>query len=154
MTDEAEANDELGDEALLALRRLSLDGLRRRWRVRFQDPPPHFRSRDLFVRALVHRLERRRAGLASDPYRKRLLALAQRFAADETFTPKSRPSVAPGSAFVRDWHGTRHVVFVTPEGYHHGDKTYRSLSAVAFAITGTKWNGPRFFRSTEAEPAP
>lgn len=158
MTAETEADEnlraELSDAALEALRRLSLGGLRNHWRARFQDPPPHFRSRDLFVRALVHRLEMRRAGLACDPHKRRLLALAQRFAADETFTPRARPPLAPGSAYVRDWHGTRHVVFVTPDGYRHGDKTYRSLSAVAFAITGTKWNGPRFFRPNEPETPP
>jgi hypothetical protein len=147
-------DDDLSDAALDALRRLSIDGLRKAWRARFQDAPPQVRSRDLFVRAYVHRLEARRAGGSPNTHRKRLLALAERFAADENYSPGARSSVAPGTVFVRDWHGVRHVVFATADGFKHGDKTYTSLSAVAFAITGTKWNGPRFFRSTAPEKAP
>jgi hypothetical protein len=101
------------------------------------------------VRAFVHRLELRRAGLAPGVHKKRLLALAERFAADEDYNPASRPTIAPGTAFILDWHGKRYVVFATPEGFRYGEKIYASLSAVAFAITGTKWNGPKFFRPTQ-----
>ena len=148
----ASLDDELSDAALEALRRLSLDTLRRTWRFRFQDAPPRFRSREVFVRAFVHRLEVRRAGLTPGAHRKHLLALAERFAADENFTPVNKPAVAPGTAYVRDWGGVRHVVFATPDGFRLGDKAYTSLSAVAFAITGAKWSGPRFFRTASAEP--
>lgn len=144
----SEHGDDLSEAGLAALRRLSIDELRSAWRSRFRDAPPQLRSKDLFVRAFVHRLELRRAGVAPGLHRKRLLALAERFAVNADYAPASRPAIAPGTAFIRDWHGKRHVVFATPEGYRYGEKIYASLSAVAFAITGTKWSGPKFFKPT------
>jgi hypothetical protein len=46
---------------------------------------------------------------------------------------------------VRDWKGTSHRVTVLARGYQYQDRTYNSLSRIARAITGTRWNGPRFF---------
>ncbi len=51
----------------------------------------------------------------------------------------------PGSTLVREWDGARQRVEVLDRGFAWNGKTYRSLSAVAFAITGTRWSGPRFF---------
>ena len=51
----------------------------------------------------------------------------------------------PGSALVREWDGARQRVVVLDRGFAWNGKTYRSLSAVAFAITGTRWSGLRFF---------
>jgi hypothetical protein len=46
---------------------------------------------------------------------------------------------------MREWKGRQHRVMAMAEGFAWNGKTYRSLSAVAFAMTGTRWNGPRFF---------
>ena len=46
---------------------------------------------------------------------------------------------------MREWKGRQHRVMVMTDGVAWNGKTYRSLSAVAFAMTGTRWNGPRFF---------
>jgi hypothetical protein len=51
-----------------------------------------------------------------------------------------------GTVLVRDYQGRRHTVMVAPEGYVWEGTPYSSLSAIARAITGTVWNGPRFFR--------
>ncbi len=58
---------------------------------------------------------------------------------------------------MREWNGQPHRVMVLHEGFAWNGRTYDSLSKIAFAITGTKWNGPRFFGlrdkpSTEASP--
>ena len=50
-----------------------------------------------------------------------------------------------GTVLVRDYHGRRHTVTVAPEGFVWEGSSYSSLSAIARAITGTVWNGPRFF---------
>jgi hypothetical protein len=51
----------------------------------------------------------------------------------------------PGIVLVREYNGQRHMVTVVPDGFMWQDMTYSSLSIIAQAITGTKWNGPRFF---------
>ena len=50
-----------------------------------------------------------------------------------------------GTVLVREFGGTRHTVTIVPEGFVWQEKTYSSLSAIAKIITGTNWNGPRFF---------
>lgn len=51
----------------------------------------------------------------------------------------------PGTRLIREWNGKRYVVDVTAEGYLMDDERYKSLTAIAYAITGTRWSGPRFF---------
>ena len=51
----------------------------------------------------------------------------------------------PGTVLVREYQGERHTVTVVPGGYVWNETTYASLSTIARAITGTTWNGPRFF---------
>ena len=50
-----------------------------------------------------------------------------------------------GTVLVREYQGERHTVTVVPGGYVWRESTYASLSTIARAITGTAWNGPRFF---------
>jgi hypothetical protein len=56
-----------------------------------------------------------------------------------------------GTVLVREYQGERHSVTVTPDGYVWREKTHPSLSAVALAITGTAWNGHRFFGLRSAQ---
>jgi Protein of unknown function (DUF2924) len=75
---------------------------------------------------------------------------------DQSETPeKAGPTAAsvrrpiselrPGTTLGREWNGQMQRVSVLSDGFVWNGKTYRSLSQVAFAITGTRWNGPRFF---------
>jgi Protein of unknown function (DUF2924) len=50
-----------------------------------------------------------------------------------------------GTVMVREHQGATHEVMVVPGGFSWKEKTYPSLSAIAKGITGTSWNGPRFF---------
>ena len=54
-------------------------------------------------------------------------------------------TIRPGTVLGREWNGHMHRVSVLTEGFAWNGKTYSSLSQVAFAITGTRWNGPKFF---------
>ncbi len=56
-----------------------------------------------------------------------------------------RRRLKPGTVLVRDYDGQRHTVTVAVEGFNWQGTTYASLSAIARAITGTAWSGPRFF---------
>ena len=53
--------------------------------------------------------------------------------------------IKPGSELVRTWNGKTYRVTVLSNGFAHGGRTFTSLSEIAFSITRTKWNGPRFF---------
>lgn len=53
--------------------------------------------------------------------------------------------LTPGTRLVRDWHGVGHTVTVVEGGFNYDGKKWRSLTAIARHITGTKWSGPRFF---------
>ncbi len=130
---------------IAALRALKLTELRKAWRNQFANDPPTFRSRDLLLRAFVHRLEVATFGDLSPRLKKRLTELARQFEANPDYDPAPRQAPPMGSALVRDWNGVRHLVLVTPGGFQYLDKTYASLSQVAKAITGAHWSGPRFF---------
>ena len=58
---------------------------------------------------------------------------------------QKRTELSPGTVLVREWDRRSQRVMVMPDGFAWNGQTYDSLSKVAFAITGTKWNGPRFF---------
>ena len=60
-------------------------------------------------------------------------------------TPKHKTSYQPGTRLIREWQGQTYEVTVMDKGYHWQGKQYRSLTAIAHKITGTKWSGPRFF---------
>src|SRR5712672_265652 len=58
---------------------------------------------------------------------------------------QKRTELSPGTVLVREWDRQSHRVMVMADGFAWNGQTYDSLSKVAFAITGTKWSGPRFF---------
>jgi len=118
-----------------ALEGLSLEGLRQEWRRRY-GPPPKLRSPDLLARLLAWRIQAQAFG-GLDAETKRLIF------AKTVVAPG--PALNPGMRLEREWRGITHVVLVTTEGFRWRDQLYPSLSKVALAITGVKWNGPRFF---------
>lgn len=101
------------------------------------DPASHLRSR-MMARIIFNARQWKTSGQSRDRYVKRLRR-AHRASA------KSGSVAKPGARLVRDWHGRQHVVDVLPDGYLWNGRTWRSLSAIAKEITGTKWSGPRFF---------
>ena len=58
---------------------------------------------------------------------------------------RGRTQLRPGTLLTREWDGHLRHVMVLADGFSWNGKTYASLSKVAFAITGSRWNGPRFF---------
>jgi hypothetical protein len=61
-------------------------------------------------------------------------------------------ATGPGTVLVRDYQGQRHTVIVAADGFNWQGTTYPSLSAIARAITGTAWSGPRFFAVARGSP--
>jgi Protein of unknown function (DUF2924) len=120
------------------LRSLALDALRRRWRVVFGRTPPAALSKALLGRMIARRLQEQAFGALDRESLTFLDGLACRGGLP-------RRQLKPGTVLVREYHGQRHTVTVAADGFEWQGTTYASLSAIARAITGTAWSGPRFF---------
>ena len=127
------------------IRCLGITALRARWRLMFGAPPPAGLTKDMIKRVIAHRIQERAFG-GLDRETKKLL---DRLARGKTRADLNR-RLKPGAVLVREYQGTRHTVTVVPEGFSWQGATYPSLSIIARAITGTSWNGPRFFGLREA----
>jgi Protein of unknown function (DUF2924) len=117
---------------------LGLNELRELWRAMTQQNAPKALSRDLIARMLAYRIQEQALGKLGREMGK----LLERLARGGT-EPLRHLKV--GTVMVREHQGTLHEVMVVPGGFSWRDETYASLSTVARAITGTSWNGPRFF---------
>ncbi|MDP9421362.1 MAG: DUF2924 domain-containing protein [Pseudomonadota bacterium] len=122
-------------EEVRALEALDLHGLRDEWRRRYGEPPK-MRSRELLARLLAWRIQADAFG-GLDATTIRLLK--------SDMLPSPKPLLAPGTRLARDWQGRRHEVDVLDKGFRYNGADFRSLSEVARTITGTRWNGLRFF---------
>jgi hypothetical protein len=122
---------------------MNINELRSLWREREGREPPSGFSKDLLARALAYAIQEERLGGLSKEVKK-LLANP-----DAQAEPPRRIKV--GSVIVREYAGARHEVFVVEGGFSWQGKSYPSLSAIAKEITGTRWNGPRFFGLREGQ---
>jgi Protein of unknown function (DUF2924) len=132
------------------LRGLDLQGLRARWQSVLQRPAPAHLGRHLLFSIIAYQIQADRFGDLDHETRK----LLDRTEAVEpgSATPavlvafdQKRRALAPGTVLVREWNQQSQRVMVMEDGFAWNGQTYDSLSRVAFAITGTRWNGPRFF---------
>jgi Protein of unknown function (DUF2924) len=128
-----------------ALESLGIKALRARWAEVHGAPPSTRWNRALLVRGLAHRLQEEALGGLAPALRAHLTELAARLAKDPDAPLTAPPQIKPGTRLIRAWHGERHQVTVLEDGFDYRGKHYRSLSAIAHAITGTRWSGPAFF---------
>lgn len=131
---------------LAALKAMSVNELKTEWQALFDAPAPN-NSRNFLQGRLAYRIQELTYG-GPDKQTRRLLDLL----ADEvegTLTRKAQiadpRNPVVGAKLIREWDGVAHTVTVLKEGFDWDGRRYKSLSAVARAITGTRWNGYRFF---------
>ncbi|MCO5093600.1 DUF2924 domain-containing protein [Bosea sp. (in: a-proteobacteria)] len=127
---------------------ISAEALRAGWRRTIGKPMPRHLPQMLLMRVLAYRQQALRHGDLSRQALAELKRAAARTGRDEGNggSPPSAPRILkPGTLLVREHGGAMHQVMVMANGFAWRGKTYPSLSGVAFAITGTRWNGPRFF---------
>ena len=153
------------EDEIAHLRGLDLMGLRARWQSVFQRQAPAHLTRHLLFAVIAYRLQVDRFG---DLDHATLQVLNRTVAKEDepamsarlaSFDQK-RTELSPGTVLVREWDRQSQRVMVMADGFAWNGQTYDSLSKVAFAITGTKWSGPRFFglrdredrSTTEARP--
>jgi Protein of unknown function (DUF2924) len=151
----ATAKTSVGDE-IAHLRGLDLKGLRARWLSVFQKVAPDHLPRHLLFAIIAYRIQAERLGdLDHDS-----MQVLDRADAKDTGAGMSarlisfdqkRTELSPGTVLVREWDRQSHRVMVMADGFAWNGQTYDSLSKVAFAITGTRWNGPRFFGLRDKE---
>lgn len=147
----AACDSEAVTQAVRALEGLNIDALREDWRRRFKCPPPATRARELLRRCLAERIQVEAFGRDVELER-RIAALVRGHARGET--PRgSRPIFLPGTVLTREHGGQSHRVEVLDKGFRWRDQTFASLSEIARAITGVRWNGPRFFGLRESAKA-
>ena len=138
-------------DIIAGLSNLDADGLARLWRMHLTDKMPAHLPKSLLAKLLAYRLQvDRHGGLsrAADSYLK--VIETDVLAGRELQTPLvDARQLKPGSLLVREYGGALHRVMVLQEGFCWDGKAFASLSAVAKAITGTQWNGHRFFGLTQ-----
>lgn len=122
------------------IRSLGIDALRKRWRMMFGAAPPKGLTRDIIGRMIAYRIQEEAFGGLD----RETVKLLDRLARGEKPYELNR-RLKPGTVLVREYQGERHTVTVVGDGFLWRDATYSSLSTIAKTITGTKWNGPRFF---------
>ena len=118
--------------------------LTERWRQLYRAAPPKGMSRPLLMRAIAYGMQVKRYGGLKPAVRRQLRKLADGGSAQAAANLKSE-KVAPGMRLIREWNGSSHVVEVVDGAFVWNGARYGSLSAVARAITGARWSGPRFF---------
>jgi hypothetical protein len=135
------------DVEIARLRDLDIAELRNRWHTGFGRRPPQHLPRHLLFRTLAYRLQADRLGDLDDASRRLLDSSGSPEKAGQNAANLVRQiaDVRPGTSLDREWNGHLHRVTVLADGFAWNGNTYSSLSQVAFAITGTRWNGPRFF---------
>jgi len=137
---------------LAKLHGFSIQALRARWRALFRsDPPPAF-GPDLLRRSIAQKLQEDAYGKLSSAAQRELNCVVAALAKNPSARLELPRRIKPGAVLVRDWKGRTCRVTVRDKGFDYEGRAYSNLSEIARVITGTRWNGPRFFglRSTEA----
>ena len=142
-------SERVADE-VRALEALNMEGMRDEWRRRFKTPPLIMRAPDLFRRVLADAIQAEAFGRDLDLER-RIAALVRAHGRGEK--PRAPRAVfRAGTVLTREYEGRTHRVEVVQDGFLWEERRYKSLSSIARAITGVRWNGPRFFGLREAKP--
>ena len=119
--------------------------LRARYVVLFGRDPPKAFGPDLLRRSVAQRVQENTWGGLSKASRRELDRLIAALIAKPDAPLTIARRAQSGTVLVRDWKGKSHRVMITEDGFYYDDRAYTNLSEIARQITGTRWNGPRFF---------
>jgi hypothetical protein len=131
---------------LAALKNAGTPALKAKWRELFETEPPPYNRRFLESR-LAYRIQELVYGGLKPETIERLRALGEQLDGGSVTIRKQRGELRPiaGTRLIREWQGTEHCVTVQRDDFEYQGRPFKSLSAVARAITGTRWNGWVFF---------
>ena len=129
-----------------ALKNTPTPALKSMWRDLFETEPPPYNRRFLESR-LAYRIQELAYGGLKPETIKRLEAIAEDLDGGDPVRRRRLANDRPiaGTQLIREWQGVEHCVTVRDDDFEYQGRPYKSLSAVARAITGTQWNGLIFF---------
>lgn len=125
---------------LAALELLSMEELKPLWRKYFNNDPMRF-QRDYMVRRIAYQIQSRAYGGLPKAVRNKLKRLAE----DGQETVREQVQVTPGTRLMREYKGERIHVAVLGDGFEFKGKRYKSLTAIATELMGSRTSGPKFF---------
>jgi len=131
---------------LAALKTTPTPDLKAQWRELFASEPPPF-NRQYLVTRLAYRIQELAYGGLKPETIRRLEQLGENLDGGNITKRRIRTDIKPitGTRLLREWQGVEHVVTVTADGFEWQGRPYQSLSSIARAITGSRWNGWVFF---------
>ena len=136
---------------LAALQDMPLTELQEKWRDLYGTEPPNFQPQFMKKR-LAYRIQELFYGGLSQEAQDKLAEAAENDSMANLVRRENKVKdayrsgkILPGTRLLREWNGNKYEVVAKEKGFEYDGRDFRSLSAVAFEITGTKWNGPVFF---------
>lgn len=141
MSDMSKEDEAKLEAEIEQIRSLPVDQLRVLWRQTFKSSTPPAFAKDMLGRMICYHVQEKALGGLSRASRRFLDNIGEGKPEIET----ARRRLKPGTALVREYQGERHSVVVASDGFVWREETYASLSIIARLITGTNWNGPKFF---------
>ena len=155
-------HEEVGDHAtrvitdlrkrFAALPAIPHEALRAEWRRLYRTSPPTKLSREVLQLGIAWKLQEKALGGMSPALKRRLRELERALEDNGERALSPATALKPGTRLMREWGGKTHDVLVLEGGFAWRGKTWRSLSAIARAITGAHWSGPRFFGLARRSP--
>ena len=130
-------------DGLQEISEMDRTGLAQRWQQIYGSAAPKGSKRGLLERAVTWHLQAKYEGKLKPSISKALKTSIKR--KPKANAKKTSIKLKPGARLVRDWHGVQETVEVSQDGFLWRGEVYKLLSAIARAITGTRWSGPRFF---------
>src|ERR1700680_2496666 len=141
----AQPTDPAVEDELDRLAAMPIAQLRVRYREVFRTDPPKAFGPDLLRRSIAHRIQEKAYGGLSRSAQRLLDQMMKAYVAKPGGRIVFPRRIKPGSVLVREWKRKSHRVVVLAEGFAYDGRTFANLSEIAVLITGTRWNGPRFF---------
>lgn len=127
------------------LKTLPLAELRQIWAEAWGTQPHAKIGRTMLIKSLEYKRREQTMGGLSPDLQQRLKILVAAYKRNPRYFDEDVHGLKPGTRLVKTWKETRHTVLVVKNGFEYEDRIYTSLSEVAFAITGSRWNGWVFF---------
>ena len=130
---------------LAAIASMTYSELHLAWRRHYRTVPPKKMGRDILELGIAWKTQENKLGGLGAAVKRKIAELGRTMEAKSELAKPRAISLKPGARLLRTWEGVTHEVMVVDDGFIWSGKMWRSLSAIARDITGTRWSGPRFF---------